>query len=214
MSIEIGSGVTSQVMDLKTSKPGVTRKEEIKTGFKNINDYSSYLRGKYDYMNAGEISMKGIKTTVNVSPAFLEKCNSDPQKAAWLEENLAALPECTEKSIAGCLGTIISQRWEIDANGNMTVYTCGTNDPDGKIAKENAKRRAAEEKAAKKKLEEKRKEKQEQEKLLEERRIQNDEGDFEISIIGRDIKSITSQLTEKFATGLTDGVVASFDAVG
>lgn len=96
----------------------------------------------------------------------------------------------------------------------MTAYTCGTNDPDGKIAKENAKRRAAEEKAARKKLEEKRKEKQEQEILLEERRIQNDEGDFEISIIGRDIKSITSQLTEKIATGLTDGVVASFDAVG
>lgn len=67
MSIEIGSGETSQIMDLKTSKPGVTRKEEIKTGFKNINDYSSYLRGKYDYMNAGEISMKGIKTMPDVS---------------------------------------------------------------------------------------------------------------------------------------------------
>uniref|UniRef100_UPI00405693C0 hypothetical protein n=1 Tax=Agathobacter sp. TaxID=2021311 RepID=UPI00405693C0 len=42
MSIEINStnnGVTSQIMDLKTSTPGVTRKEEIKTGFKNTNDY-------------------------------------------------------------------------------------------------------------------------------------------------------------------------------
>ena len=35
MSMEINStnnGVTSQIMDLKTSTPGVTRKEEIKTG--------------------------------------------------------------------------------------------------------------------------------------------------------------------------------------
>ena len=62
-------------------------------------------------------------------------------------------------------------------------------------------------------MEEKQKEKQDQEKQLEEQRIQNDEGDFEISIIGRDMKSIMSQLTEKFATGLTDGVVASFDAL-
>ena len=34
MSMEINntnSGVTSQIMDLKTSTPGVTRKEEIKT---------------------------------------------------------------------------------------------------------------------------------------------------------------------------------------
>ena len=40
MSMEINntnSGVTSQIMDLKTSTPGVTRKEEIKTGFKNTN---------------------------------------------------------------------------------------------------------------------------------------------------------------------------------
>ena len=44
------SGVTSQTMDLKTSTPGVTRKEEIKTGFKNTNDYSKYLQEKYSYM--------------------------------------------------------------------------------------------------------------------------------------------------------------------
>ena len=50
MSMEINStnnGITSQIMDLKTSTPGVTRKEEIKTGFKNTNDYSKYLQEKY-----------------------------------------------------------------------------------------------------------------------------------------------------------------------
>lgn len=61
MSMEINStnsGVTSQIMDLKTSTPGVTRKEEIKTGFKNTNDYSNYLQEKYSYMNTGKTSMQ------------------------------------------------------------------------------------------------------------------------------------------------------------
>lgn len=63
MSMEINStnsGVTSQIMDLKTSTPGVTRKEEIKTGFKNTNDYSKYLQEKYSYMNTGKTSMQQI----------------------------------------------------------------------------------------------------------------------------------------------------------
>ena len=61
MSMEINStnsGVTSQIMDLKTSTPGVTRKEKIKTGFKNTNDYSKYLQEKYSYMNTGKTSIQ------------------------------------------------------------------------------------------------------------------------------------------------------------
>ena len=139
MSMEIGAGVTSQIMDLKTSTPGVTRKEEIKTGFQEVNDYVKYLQEKYSYMNAGIVSMKGIPTTVSVSPAFLKKCMDNPEKAAFLEENLAAIPQCTERSIAGCMCTLTRQGWEIDANGNITAWSCGTSDPDGKVAKENAK---------------------------------------------------------------------------
>lgn len=37
--------------------------------------------------------------------------------------------------------------YEIDANGNITGIMSGTNDPDGKIARENAERRAQEKKA-------------------------------------------------------------------
>ena len=102
MSMEINStnsGVTSQIMDLKTSTPGVTRKEEIKTGFKNTNDYSKYLQEKYSYMNTGSTSMQGVPVTVNVSGAFLKKCMDNPEKAAYLEENLAAIPECIKRSV-------------------------------------------------------------------------------------------------------------------
>lgn len=102
MSMEINStnsGVTSQIMDLKTSTPGVTRKEEIKTGFKNTNDYSKYLQEKYSYMNTGKTSMQGVPVTVRVSGAFLKKCMDNPEKAAYLEENLAAIPECIKRSV-------------------------------------------------------------------------------------------------------------------
>ncbi len=40
--------------------------------------------------------MQGIPTTVSVSSAFLQKCMNDPEKAKYLEENLAAIPDCTK----------------------------------------------------------------------------------------------------------------------
>lgn len=88
MAMEINganSGVVSQIMDLKTSTPGVTRKEEIKTEFKNTNEYSKYLQEKYSYMNTGTTSMQGVPVTVSVSGAFLKKCMDNPEKAAYLE---------------------------------------------------------------------------------------------------------------------------------
>ncbi len=59
-----------------------------------VNDYSKYLQGKYNYMNSGTTSMQGVPTTVSVSGAFLKKCMNDPEKAKYLEENLAALSDC------------------------------------------------------------------------------------------------------------------------
>ena len=136
--------VTTSTVELKTSRPGVTKTEQIKTGYSNVNDYSKYLQGKYHYMNIGLTSMQGIPTTVSVSSAFLQKCMNDPEKAKYLEENLAAIPDCTKDTINGCLGTVTNQSYMIDANGNIIETVSGTNDPDGKIAKENAERKAKE----------------------------------------------------------------------
>ena len=36
MSLEVNSSVISQIMDLRTSVPGATRKEEIKTEFDSL----------------------------------------------------------------------------------------------------------------------------------------------------------------------------------
>jgi len=85
--------VTTRTVELKTSTGG-TKTEQIKTGYSNVNDYSKYLQGKYSYMNSGTTSMQGVPTTVSVSGAFLKKCMNDPEKAKYLEENLAALPDC------------------------------------------------------------------------------------------------------------------------
>ena len=147
--------VTTSTVELKTSRPGVTKTEQIKTGYSNVNDYSKYLQGKYHYMNIGLTSMQGIPTTVSVSSAFLQKCMNDPEKAKYLEENLAAIPDCTKDTINGCLGTVTNQSYMIDANGNIIETASCTNDPDGKIAKENAERKAKENREKEEKIKEK-----------------------------------------------------------
>jgi len=167
MAMEIygaNSGVVSQIMDLKTSTPGVTRKEEIKIGFKNTDEYSKYLQEKYSYMNTGTTSMQGVPVTVSVSGAFLKKCMDNPEKAAYLEENLAAIPECIKRSVEYTKtmpGSPVMTYCNVsfDENGNITMTSGCTNDPDGKIARENAQRKGEEKKAAEEKTAKKRAEK-------------------------------------------------------
>lgn len=164
------SSVTTSTVELKTSTPGVTRKEQIKTGFSNVNDYSKYLQGKYSYMNKGTTSMQGIPTTVSVSSVFLQKCMNDPEKAKYLEENLAAIPDCAKSAVNGCLGTLTNLSYKIDANGNISVAISGTNDPDGKIARENVEKKAKENREKEEKLKEKRATEKAEEKKAAEKR--------------------------------------------
>jgi hypothetical protein len=205
------SNVTTSTVELKASTPGVTKTEQIKTGFGNVNDYSKYLQEKYSYMNTGTTSMQGVPTTVSVSSAFLKKCMNDPEKAKYLEENLAAIPDCAKMAVNGSLGTLTSLSYQIDANGNITCISSGTNDPDGKIAKENAERKAKEKKTEEEKQAKKRKEKRAEvekttekraekskarkeqiEKLAKGREIHN----FNVSAIGTDVKSVTQNLID------------------
>lgn len=203
MSMEINntnSGVTSQIMDLKTSTPGVTRKEEIKTGFKNTNDYSKYLQEKYSYMNTGKTSMQGVPTTVSVSDAFLKKCMDNPEKAAWLEENMAAIPKCNEIALSRCLGTVTNISYKIDANGNMSMAISGTSDPDGKIARENAQRKAEEKKATKEKTAKKRAEKHKAEEEMAERakdKKENGLQEYKFSFKASNIEGLMKIMAER-----------------
>ena len=214
MSMEINSansGVTSQIMDLKTSTPGVTRKEEIKTGFKNTNDYSKYLQEKYSYMNTGKTSMQGVPVTVSVSGAFLKQCMDNPEKAAYLEENLAAIPECIKRSVEYTKTmpgspVITYCNVSFDENGNITMTSGCTNDPDGKIARENAQRKAQEKKAAEEKAAKRRAEKKEAEEKMAEKRAEKADksaGKFELTFTGSSVESITQIMTERMMSGNT-----------
>lgn len=112
-------------------------------------DYAQALQKKYSYFNSS-VRISGVPTSVSVSSSFLEKCAKDPEKAAYLEENLAAIPDCISSVKADCLGTITNVSYQIDSNGEITVMMSGTNDPDGKIARENAEKKLREQQAAKK----------------------------------------------------------------
>ena len=195
------SNVTTSTVELKTSTGG-TKTEQIKTGYSNVNDYSKYLQGKYSYMNTGTTSMQGVPTTVSVSSAFLKKCMNDPEKAKYLEENLAALPDCASYAVSHAQGTLTSIEYRIDANGNITGISSGTNDPDGKIAKENAERKAKEKKAQEEKAAKRRAEKKAEEEKAAERRAEKkaaeeartETGEYTVSATGTDIKAVTQKV--------------------
>ena len=179
--------MTTSTVELKTTIGG-TKTEQIKTGYSNVNDYSKYLQGKYSYMNSGTTSMQGVPTTVSVSGAFLKKCMNDPEKAKYLEENLAALPDCAKSAVSSCRGTLTNLSYSVDANGNISVAISGTSDPDGKIAKENAERRAER--------------KEQMDKLTE--------GTFTVSATGTNVKSVTQNIVAA-VSGTSSSAGGSFD---
>ena len=156
--------------------------------------------------------MQGVPTTVSVSSAFLKKCMDDPEKAKYLEENLAAIPDCAKSAVAGCRGTLTNLSYSVDANGNISVAISGTSDPDGKIAKENAERRAKEKKEQEEKAAKRREEKKAEEEKTAERRAERKErveGTFTVSATGTDVKSVTQYIVA--ASGTSSFTGGSFD---
>lgn len=199
-------GVKTSTVELKTSTHGVTKTAQIKTGFSNVSDYSKYLRGKYSYMNTGKTSMSGIPATVTVSSTFLKKCMNDPEKAKYLEENLAAIPDCVKSLDAYTRmmpGNPICtySNYIIDDNGNITCMSGCTNDPDGRIARENAERKEREKKAAKEKMARRREEKKVEEEKNAKKRAEKAQAEVHIaengvneqgiSVSGRSVESVT-----------------------
>ena len=87
----------------------------------------------------------------------------------------------------------------IDANGNIIETVSGTNDPDGKIAKENAERKAKENREKEEKIKEKRAAKKAEEEKAAKKRAEKsaegkETGDYTLSVTGNDVKSMTQSL--------------------
>ena len=88
----------------------------------------------------------------------------------------------------------------------------GTSDPDGKIARENAQRKAEEKKAAEEKAAKRRAEKKEAEEKLAEKRAEKAaaSGDkYELTFTGSSVESITQIMTERMMSGNTAASMTS-----
>lgn len=221
--------VNSTYTDYKTSPSAVSSKndnaaaEEKKqcSQYSNVYEYADYLSKKFDYF--GKTScVYGVPTSVTVSEVFLQKCVDDPEKAKWLEDNLKAYAECTKwmnnsyaRSIKGCPVRVF-QSLAVDANGNMSCVSRSTNDPDGKIAKENAKKKAKEKIEKKKKLILKKLKKLDREERIDEQREKvkakrEENSNHEVRASGRDIRKMTRKMQRALLRMSLQSVTAGLD---
>ena len=134
-----------------------------------------------------------------------KKCMNDPEKSKEVfGENLATI-RIVQTTINGCLGTATNQSYMIDEKGNIIETECGTNDPDGKIAKENAERKAKENREKEEKVKEKRAAKKAEEEKAAKKRAEKsaegkETGDYTLSVTGNDVKSMTQSLVAEFVS--------------
>jgi hypothetical protein len=105
---------------------------------RSVEEYTQYLQDKFSYMSRST-TMEGVSATVSVSPAFIRQCANDPEKAAYLEENLAAIPDCVKSSVASAARNGIAKAnltYQFDANGDISIISVTANGSDGKVVKE------------------------------------------------------------------------------
>ena len=173
MSMEINSNVTSQIMDLKTSAQGVTRRSDKATN--NVEEYYEKLCKKFPQIsfNTGG-TCTANKVVVNISPECLKKMANDPEFAKEVEWNLSGevaahsfLYSSARRDGVELGGPTVTY----DANGNRES-SCGgmrtanpTNGNNGIFGSQKSKKREQEEH-----LEEIREKRKKQEEYLEELR--------------------------------------------
>ena len=176
MSMEINSNVTSQIMDLKTSAQGVTRRSDKATN--NVEEYYEKLCKKFPQITfntkGGVMPGNANKVVVNISPECLRKMANDPEFAKEVEWNLSGevaahsfLYSSARRDGVELGGPTVTY----DANGNRES-SCGgmrtanpSNGNNGIFGSQKSKKREQEEH-----LEEIREKRKKQEEYLEELR--------------------------------------------
>ncbi len=93
------------------------KKAEKKTEDKyaSVSAYQAYLKDKYPCLSASDYK-------VTISPAYLEKCIKDPEKAEQLETNLKVIPNEHQGLIAEwkALGADVkNEEWVFHEDGNV-----------------------------------------------------------------------------------------------
>lgn len=198
-----------------------TAEKKQRIQYSNVYEYADYLSKKFDFFGK-TACVYGVPTTVTVSDAFLQKCVDDPEKAKWLEDSLKAYAECTKwmsgsysRAFPGCAVRVF-QSMSVDANGNMSCISRSTNDPDGKIAKENAKKKAREKKEKARKLILKKLKKLEQEERIDEQRERvrakrEEMKTHEVRMSGRDIRKISRKMQKVILRMRLNSATAGLD---
>lgn len=112
----------SNVMERPDNKKAEKKTEDK---YASVSAYQAYLKDKYPCLTAPNYK-------VTISPAYLEKCIRDPEKAELLEKNLEILPGCHQNLIASwnALGADVkNEEWVFYEDGtagmspNMYVVT-------------------------------------------------------------------------------------------
>ncbi|MBP3457610.1 MAG: hypothetical protein J6K58_00180 [Lachnospiraceae bacterium] len=232
MLMEINNIYNSYTAETDCSKKDISNEESAtkeNVQYSSVKEYYAVLSEKFAFFNK-TTSIQGVPTTVSVSPAFKKKCLNDPEKMKYLESNLKAIPDCVKslvdytKTMPGNPVTTYTS-YSIDENGNISCMSGCTNDPDGKIARENAKRKMQEKKAAEEKADRRRADKKAMEEKTAEKRAERKEikkqaveraaeskkiREYNIRIMGSDVKTITQSIAMKLFGTYTSSIL-SFD---
>lgn len=104
-----------QIGNSNVAERADNKKAEKKTEDKyaSVSVYQAYLKDKYPCLTAPNYK-------VTISPAYLEKCIRDPEKAELLEKNLEILPGCHQNMIAAwnALGADVkNEEWVFHEDG-------------------------------------------------------------------------------------------------
>lgn len=220
MSLEVLGRTSAQMAKTTQNKTDATAKEKSAAkdsgaSYANADEYAAALRDKYSYFGR-TTKVANVPTTVNVSPAYLRKCASDPEKQAEMEKSLDSIASFMPTAVQRTRmmpGNPVMTHYDctIDANGNMTVISGCTNDPKVKNEWERVEKRGKKEKTEEEKLAERRAKKRAEERKREETQA---EAEIVYRASGRDVAQINDSLLRQMANrGEGKKLVSRFDAL-
>ena len=160
--------------------------------YKNVRDYSNYLRDKYACLTPGK------NVAVSVTSGMLRKAMSDEKTGQWLERELSKAPDYikqTQQSLSARGSRLISCTIEFGEE-YTTMCVCGVTDTPGKDSNiekwlEKIKESKEEQKAAEKKAEKKAGEENSDNQKISEQTY---------TFKGKDLKSVTDSFIQKMST--------------
>jgi len=185
MSMTIGNqmNVSNNYSSSSTNKSGE---------YKNVRDYSNYLKDKYACLTPGK------NVAVSVTSGMLRKAMSDEKTGQWLERELAKAPDYIKAAQQSAIShgsklTSVSIEFGEEYSTMTTVGVFGDTGTDSTIEKwlEKIKESKEEQKTAEKKAEK---------KAGEENSDNQKISEYTYTFKGKDLKTVTDDFINKMST--------------